>query len=171
MNLRNIVLIGMPASGKSSVAEVLSSRLKYKLIDTDMVIEEKERKLVKEIFKEKGEEYFRILEKDVIEDLAKEEKSIIATGGGMPAHFDNIDKLREIGVTIFLDVPLKEITRRANAQNTRPLLQGTCLEEKINKIYNERMKFYKKADIIINCENKNIYTICEEIFNYLLTMQ
>ncbi|EJO5346977.1 shikimate kinase [Clostridium botulinum] len=152
----NIILIGMPLSGKSTLGIELSKIFKYDLIDTDTVIEEMECKSIKEIFKIHDENYFRQKELDIIDKLKNKKNKIISTGGGMPIHNDNIYKLKNIGFTIYLKVPLEELIRRMikKRDDTRPLLKNNNAEL-LEKIYKERIETYEKAHTIIDNNNKD----------------
>ena len=81
--MKNIILIGMPASGKSTIGKLLSKKINYKYFDTDIYLEEKENKKIKNIFLEKGEKYFRDLETKYLKEVSQINKSVICTGGGV----------------------------------------------------------------------------------------
>lgn len=164
--IKNLILVGMPASGKSSVGKILSKKLGFKYIDTDRLIEEKLGSSITYLFENKGEEFFRLKEQETIAQLYAEKNVVIATGGGMPTFFDNMDRLNFLGTTIFLKVPMEELIKRAKRQRQRPLL-NTEVETKIKELYLRRIEFYSKANLIIDCENKNKYEICDKIIENL----
>ena len=134
---QNIVLIGMPSCGKSSVGKVLSSITGKEFIDTDEAITEKEC-APSVIIKEKGEKYFRDLESDVIKELSKENGKIIATGGGAVLREENAKALKQNGVVFFIDRALKNLLTTED----RPL---TSSKEKLEKLYFERYAIYKNT--------------------------
>ncbi|MDR0855189.1 MAG: shikimate dehydrogenase [Christensenellaceae bacterium] len=139
----NIVLIGMPSTGKSTVGRHLSRILDVNFIDTDNEIEKKEGKSIPEIFEQRGEAYFRGLERSVVDEVSKERGQVIATGGGAPLFFDNYFKLKQNGILIHLTRPPETVTRRG-----RPLLTDT---EAFNRLYAERMpKYAAIADFTIS---------------------
>lgn len=162
----NIILIGMPGCGKSTIGKRLAEFTGYEFIDTDKIIESKEGKSIKSIFKDKGESYFRQLERELISDFKLINNKIIATGGGMPIFFDNMEQLNKIGLTIFIDIPLKYIVERNKRNNKRPLLNDCAdMENRIKQIYMERINVYNKCNIhILNYEN-SVYHMCKTILS------
>lgn len=140
----NVVLIGMPASGKSSVGKELEKLLSKSFVDSDIVLSENAEKTISEIFSEYGEAYFRELEKDTIKNISSENSHIIATGGGAILNYENIENLKSNGRIYFLDRPLSMLL----TTDDRPLSSNrTDLEKR----YNERYELYRKyADVIID---------------------
>ncbi len=142
---RNVVLIGMPASGKSTVGKALSKELGMPLFDSDVEIVKKKHRTIPAIFAEKGEEFFRKVESEVIAELSLKTGSIIATGGGVVLNPENIRLLSKNGRIYFLDKPLESLVPTLD----RPTAQN---REAIEKRYFERYDLYKKyADKIIDC--------------------
>ena len=101
--MKNIILIGMPASGKTTISELLAEKLDMYWYDVDVYLEEKEGKLIKEIFSLHGEDHFRELEEKYTKELANKENIIISTGGGVIKRESNIENLKKNGVIIFID--------------------------------------------------------------------
>ena len=147
--MKNIVLIGMPACGKSTIGYWLSQKTNYPFFDADKYLEEKENRIISDIFANEGEEYFRDLE------LSERQGIIISTGGGAVKKKENIDILKQNGIIIFLDRTIEDISRE-NHEN-RPLLQNI---ENLWKLYDERINLYRKyADIIIkNDDDMDVVT-------------
>jgi len=164
MNIDNIILIGMPGSGKTTIGKLLSKKLNYNFLDTDLLIEEKEKLTVSEIFNLKGEAYFRDCEKELIKELINESRTVIATGGGMPVYFDNITQLKKSGIVIYLRVPLEEIYKRTKEGEVRPLLKHNSLN-KLKEIFNQREGCYLKADLIIDNYILPKEEVSDEILN------
>lgn len=133
----NIVLIGMPASGKSSVGRKLSYMTKKEYIDSDPLIEEKAGMSISDIFAKYGEKYFRDLESEVINEISKKSGVIISTGGGAILKEENVKNLKRNGKIIFLDRPLESLMPTGD----RPLANS---KEKIVNLYNERYPIYKE---------------------------
>ncbi len=137
----NIVLIGMPSSGKSTIGRMSASSLSRDLIDTDKEIVERAHTEISEIFEMRGEEFFRDLEEEVIEDISRLSGKIIATGGGAILRESNIKRLKRNGVIVFIDRPLENLRPTSN----RPLAKDFKLME---KRYGERYgKYLRYADI------------------------
>ncbi len=142
---RNIVLIGMPASGKTTLGKILSSELDMPFFDSDKVIVQKKHRTIPAIFAEKGEEFFRKVESEIIEELSSKTGCVIATGGGVILNPENMRKLSKNGKIYFLDRPLESLVPTLD----RPTASS---REAIEKRYNERYNLYKKyADKIIDC--------------------
>ena len=137
-NKENIVLIGMPASGKSTVGRMLEKKLSRKVFDSDKYIEHREKISIPEIFATKGEEYFRDLESCVIKELSTKSGIIIATGGGSVLRDKNVDNLKKNGRLYFIDRPLTKLIPTSN----RPLASNA---KDIEKRYNERYGIYSRA--------------------------
>ncbi len=142
----NIVLIGMPGCGKTTVGRIISRLLNIELVDSDDVIIRKRRKLIPKIIAEIGEKGFRGLESDVIKEISKKDNCIIATGGGAVINEQNVVNLKKNGILVFIDRDINSIKPREN----RPL---TNSREKLMKIYEERYPIYTKAaDIHIKAD-------------------
>jgi len=140
----NIVLTGMPASGKSTVGKMLAESTGRNFIDIDAMIEEAEKKSIPEIFESYGEKYFRDAETRAIKNAAAVSGSVIATGGGAILREENVDALRQNGKLYFIDRPLSELIPTSD----RPLSSDS---DSIRKRYDERYEIYTKtADAIIN---------------------
>lgn len=143
----NIVLIGMPAVGKSTLGRRLAKELKMNFVDTDDLIVEKEKRPIPEIFANEGEKYFRDVEASVIKEVAGEKNTIIATGGGAILREDNVEVLKSFGRLVLLSRPLESLLPTED----RPLASDP---EKIKRLYEERMPIYTKiADVIIDGGN------------------
>lgn len=143
-----IILVGFMGSGKTTFGKELAAKLNYQFLDTDKELEDLVGMSVNEIFKRKGEIYFRRLERQLIEKIAVQ-KTVIATGGGMPCFFDNMDYLNRIGVTVYLRYSAEQLFERLKEDGgSRPLLNNKSSDELfdyIESLLNEREKFYLKA--------------------------
>ena len=143
-----IILVGFMGSGKTTFGKELAAKLNYQFLDTDKELEVLVGMSVNEIFKKKGETYFRRLERQLIEKIAVQ-KTVIATGGGMPCFFDNMDYLNRIGVTVYLRYSAEQLFERLKEDGgSRPLLNNKSSDELfdyIESLLNEREKFYLKA--------------------------
>ncbi|BBM38169.1 shikimate kinase [Leptotrichia hofstadii] len=160
--MKNIVLIGMPACGKSTIGYWLSKKINFPVIDADKYLEEKENRVISDIFSNEGEKYFRELETKYLKELSEKEGIIISTGGGAVKNKENIDILKENGIIVFINRTIDDISRE-NHRN-RPLLQNP---DNIRKLYDERIKLYRRyADIIIKNDD-SIDVIVDRIITSL----
>ncbi|MCS6795601.1 MAG: shikimate kinase [Raineya sp.] len=149
-----LFLVGMPASGKSTLARQLAQKWNWGSLDLDEEIEKKYLRTIPEIFAEEGESQFRKIEADVLRQIPIESQKILATGGGTPCFHQNMEYMLSVGKVIFLDVPLNTILERILNQPTqRPLFAGKSKEEVkifLEKLYAERLPFYQKAHLRIS---------------------
>ncbi len=166
---KNIVLIGMPGGGKSTIGVILAKLLGYRFVDTDIVIQEEEKKLLKEIIAEKGTEGFIETENRIIKGL-KAERSVIATGGSAVYGAEAMKNLSDDGIVIYLKLDYSKLRYRlGNIKN-----RGVVIREgqSLSGLYKERAPIYEKyADIIID-ENscnveKTIIKILDALDEYL----
>lgn len=149
-----IFLIGMMGSGKSYWKDRLAKKLKLPKYDLDQLIEEVEDRSIEQIFNESGEDHFRKMESIVLKWFADKDEYILATGGGTPCFFDNIDWMNSEGITIWIDEDIEALVKRLLPEKDhRPLIAKlsdkdlhTFLEEKRR----ERKQFYSKAKIVVN---------------------
>ena len=110
--MKNIFLVGMPSSGKSTLGKELARNLGYSFTDMDKLIETREQKTINEIFSSKGEDYFRELEKKILHTIQPTQSTVIATGGGVPCFHQNMDYIKENGISIFLNVDIDDLAKR-----------------------------------------------------------
>ncbi|MBR3769684.1 MAG: shikimate kinase [Lachnospiraceae bacterium] len=158
----NIVLIGMPGVGKSTVGVILAKVLGYQFVDSDLIIQKEEAKLLKEIIAEVGTEGFIEVENRVNASLAVT-KSIIATGGSVVYGKEAMEHLREIGTIVYLSLPFEEIDKRLSDIKGR----GVVLREgqTLRDLFEERKVLYEQyADIQIDETGLNV----EETINAIL---
>ena len=144
----NIILIGMPASGKSTVGVVLAKRLGYEFIDTDLLIQKQEKALLREIIAEKGEDGFLVIEDQVNADL-EAEQSVIAPGGSVVYCENAMKHYKEIGTVVYLQTAYQTIKERIGD----PKKRGVVLREgqTLKDLYEERRVLFEKyADITIS---------------------
>jgi shikimate kinase len=152
--LKNIILVGMTCAGKSTVGKCISELMNYELIDTDDMLDKKQGMSIDNIFRSKGEEYFRNIEKELVSDLVNCENTVISTGGGLPIYNNNMNALNDIGITVFLNANIDVIINRVSLINDRPLLKNNG-RETLLKMRKDRIIFYEKADITINFCNED----------------
>lgn len=148
-NKKPIFLIGFMGSGKSTMGHKLSRILKYRFIDLDQFLIRKHELSIGDLFARFGEEGFRRLEREALQELAEEEGCIIACGGGTPCYADNMQMINEKGTTIYLQTDLEVLFQRLKTSATeRPLLAGKSeeeLRETIESLLNIRKAYYEQA--------------------------
>lgn len=152
--MNNIVLIGMPGCGKSTVGVVLAKVLGYRFIDADLLIQERENRLLSEIIAEKGPEGFNRVENEVNADIAAD-KAVIATGGSVVYGKEAMAHLGEIGVIIYIRLPLDELENRLGdlAERGISIREGQTLKD----LYDERTPLYESyADLIVDAGGLSI---------------
>jgi shikimate kinase len=159
--MKNIYLIGFMGSGKSTVGKILAEKLNMNFADIDKLIEEKEEMKIKDIFEQKGENYFRELERKQIEAIVNQEGLVVSTGGGLGANLDNMNLMKKNGDVVWLDVSLNTVLDRIKNDHDRPLLKQPT--EKIKQLFEERKNIYRLANIRINADKKTPSQIVEEI--------
>ena len=160
---KNLLLTGMMGVGKSTVGKKLAKKLKLKFIDIDQIIEKKEKMIIKEIFENIGEDYFRKTEKKISLEELKKNNSVIALGGGAFMDESIRKEAKNSSISFWLDISLESLLIRLKNLKKRPLLDQDNLEESINKIYSERKKIYNKSDFRIKCDSMNADQIINKI--------
>jgi len=161
-----IVLVGYMGSGKSTVARILSALYYTTVKDTDDYIEKEYNRSINDIFAESGEQAFRDMETEVLRMLlAKGDNMyILSCGGGMPLREENRKLLKTLGTVVYLKASPETIYKRVKGDNTRPLLAGENLMDKIEKMIAERGPVYEDAaGIVIVTDNKSPEHVAEEI--------
>lgn len=159
-----IYLIGFMGTGKSSIGKSMCCSSGRTLIDTDSLIEAKCGMKTELIFQEKGEEYFREVERECLLETLKMKNIIISTGGGMSVYKDNLQIMLDNGFVAALTAKPEEIASRLALSDTkRPLLSGEGGTEKIISLMEKRAYYYMKADIIVNTSGRFISDIADEI--------
>ena len=151
---KNVCIMGLMGSGKSIIGKDLSKYSKLKFYDTDKEIELITKKSINEIFEEYGESYFRKIEEKICLELLTKNNCIISLGGGSIIN-KNIRKAINLNsYSIYLEVKLDNLENRLKSSKKRPLLnKNSNNKETLENLYNQRRKFYEKADFIVNNDN------------------
>ena len=163
--MKNIVFIGMPASGKSTVGVVVAKRLGYKFVDTDLVIQEVEKRLLKEIIAEEGNEGFLRIEDRVNAEI-QEERAVISPGGSVVYCENAMRHYKETGMIVYLHTSYETISNRLhNAKNRGVVLKdGQTLKD----LYEERTALFERyADLTISEEGRDLEETIEEVLRVL----
>ena len=156
---KNIVLIGMPSSGKSTIGKPLSKTLNMQFIDTDYLIFEREKRALRDIVNEDGLESFLNIQEDTILEI-EAQNHVISTGGSVVYSEKAMNHLKKDGVVIFLDAKIDDISKRLESGRRFAKNDNQTFED----LYKERLPLYQKyADITIDCSNKVIDLIVKEI--------
>lgn len=166
--MTRILLVGFMAAGKTTLGKALAKDLGLQFIDLDLYIESRYHATVSQIFAERGEEGFRQIERNMLHEVAEFEDVVIATGGGTPCFFDNMEYMNAQGTTVFLDASVDVIfTRLTIAHTQRPLVAGKTDEELrsyITETLNRRLPYYSRATHSF-CANQleNVKQISESV--------
>lgn len=164
-----LFLIGLPGSGKTFLGKELARAMKLPFVDLDKEIERAQGKLIKDIFKAVGENRFREAEARELRHWCESDQGfVMATGGGAPCFFDNLQRINESGKSIFLDVPSQEILRRMMLSKIedRPLLAASGrdgLKEKIEFMRSSRISYYRQAHIVLQGERITAAQVIEKL--------
>jgi shikimate kinase len=157
-------------SGKSHAGKELAELLKHKFIDTDEFISSTKKKSIEDIFRKKGEDYFRTAEKKSIREISKKRNIVVATGGGLPCFHSNMEFMNSKGITIYLQAsPPFLFHRLFKEKKSRPLISSLSDIELLDFITNklmERKTFYEQAHIIVDAEKLNIKKLKEKILRF-----
>lgn len=161
--MKNIVFIGMPGSGKSTVGKILATKMKYKFCDLDEYLESKSGNSISHIFSEYGELYFRNLEYECVKEIKKWTGTVVATGGGVVEKRENMENMRGNSIVIFLHRELEEIMKLDHSK--RPLLKDIS---NLKKLYERRINLYKNyCDIMVE-NNGPLEKVVDEIKKLIL---
>ena len=155
-----IYLTGYMYSGKTTVGHKLATRLGYQWIDLDQMLETTFHTTVPIFFKRYGEEAFRKIEQKLLHSTAELDNIVISTGGGTPCHFDNIEWMNLHGTSVYFDVTIETLLRRASqSKKPRPILAGMTEEERslyIRQQLSQRLPYYQKANIIFPADQPDL---------------
>lgn len=169
MKKKNIVLIGFMGSGKTTVGIRLSYRLRKSIEDTDKLIERRQKRTIREIFEQDGEEKFREMETELLRDAVHKMKNqIISVGGGTPIKEENRELLKQLGTVVYFRVKAETVCERLKNDTTRPLLQCENPLERITKLLEQRKEAYEAcADIIIDVDELNMQQVVDKVLDRL----
>ncbi|MBC6974445.1 shikimate kinase [Bacillus sp. Xin] len=159
--MKSIYLTGYMGAGKTTIGRVLSERLHIPVVDTDQKIEEKQGKLIRDIFAEEGENTFRQYESEMLCSLPTS-NLIITTGGGIVERAENRQWMKENGTVVYLYCDPYVVAERLREDMTRPLFQKENIEAFVEKFENRRA-YYEEAYIYIDTTNKNVEEIVKEL--------
>jgi len=159
----NIALIGFMGTGKTSVGRLVAEQLHFEYLDTDEMIQSATGKIITEIFQKDGEKTFRALEEKVVDEISRHQRTVISTGGGLPANPVNLAKLKGHALVVCLWASPEKIWERVKSQTHRPLLHDADPQKKIRELLAAREPFYKKADVLLNTEVRSLREVAQQV--------
>ena len=160
---KNLVLLGMMAVGKTTLGKIVAKKQELKFIDIDASIEKKNFMTIKEIFKKKGEKFFRMEEENEVLKSLEKNNCLIALGGGAFMNKTVRENILKNAISIWLNVDIKTLNQRIKWNQKRPLLKKENNQKKITKLYAERKDIYKLANHKIVCDQLSKKNIAEKI--------
>lgn len=163
--MKNIYLIGMMGSGKSSSGRALAKLLSLAFVDLDELIVEQEGRSINDIFKADGESYFRSLEHELLAGVARETDQVIATGGGIVLDPANCEQMKDSGLVIYLKTGLDVLWERVKTKQDRPLLKGSDPKQMLANLYAKRSSLYEAvSDKVFLTDRKTPQAVAVEIY-------
>ena len=160
---KNLVLLGMMGVGKTTSAKIVASKLKLKFVDTDSIIEEKNKMSISQIFKVKGENFFREDEERIVLNSLDKNNSVISIGGGAFINEKIREKILKQSISIWLELDIKTLSKRLIKNIKRPLLNNENNEKKLIEIYTKRKSIYNLANYKIVCDKLSKENITKKI--------
>ncbi len=162
-----VFLFGFMGSGKTTVGKQLAKRMKLTFIDLDHYIETNNGKTIKYLFEAYGESHFREIEQNALSEVIRQNDFVLATGGGTPCFYDNIEVMNSKGVTVFLELDKQTLVHRLmNAKIHRPLIWGKTeeeLREYIEVTLNQRNPYYQKAQIFADGKDIDLDKLTKKV--------
>jgi shikimate kinase len=163
--LRNLTLIGFMGTGKSSVGRLVADQLHFTFLDTDAVIEARAGASIDDIFKQHGEPVFREWESRIVTELSRRNRTVISTGGGLPANEGNLASLKTHSLVVCLWASPEKIFQRVRNQTHRPLLNDPDPAARIRQLLAVREPFYRQADILVNTEFRGLREVAQQVLH------
>lgn len=158
--MRNIFLIGMMGSGKSTIGSLLAEQFDCRFIDTDTLIEKQEGISIQEIFRAKGETYFRMREKALVAELPRQ-GAVIACGGGLPCYNNLMENIKKNGMVVYLKGNPIQLYKRLGQDATRPLLHDFRAYQ---TLLEARQSIYETADVVVNADEPVAAVLVDILF-------
>jgi len=165
--MNNIYLVGFMGTGKTAVGKALARKKKLQFVDLDELIELKEKKSISDIFAKDGEPYFRKAEKRVLKEVSKENKFVVACGGGIVLDKDNIKIMKETGIMVCLTASPQVILERTSAYAHRPLLKVKEPKKRIDLLLKMRAPYYAQADKTMDTSKISINEVVDQILRLI----
>lgn len=166
-----VFLIGLPGCGKTTLGRKIAQLMNCEFADLDEVIVRNEQMTISQIFSTKGEEQFRIIERNLLINwCGKDENYVMATGGGTPCFFSNMQLINQSGVSIFLDTTVDVIAQRMMGTELakRPMFAGenvSTIGARIEAMRNHRLPYYRQAQLSVTGDQIDAHQITKAVFN------
>ena len=166
--MKNIFLIGLMGTGKSTVARNMKRKYHMEILEMDETIVEREGMSIPDIFSKKGEMYFRDLETELLKELQEKDNMVVSCGGGVVLREQNVESMKKSGYIVLLTASAETILKRVKHDENRPLLKGKKNVEAIQELMEERREKYESAaDIQIYVDQTDSRKVCTEIINII----
>ncbi|MFW5780814.1 MAG: shikimate kinase, partial [Bacillota bacterium] len=162
----NIYFVGFMASGKTTAAKALSLKMGLDFVDIDKEIEKKENMTISEIFSQKGQEFFRKLERQLIEEYSKKSDMVISAGGGAVMDEKNKEIMKSSGIVVYIDTPFDICLKRIKEEGNRPVAEKKHAD-RIKELYEKRSLVYSEVSDIVVDGKKKLKEKVEEILGYI----
>ena len=162
---KNLVLLGMMAVGKTTIGKIVAEKQKMKFFDVDEIIEKKQSMKINDIFKKRGENFFRTEEEKETLNCLEQNNCVIALGGGAFINKNIRNDVLEKSISFWLDIDIKVINKRLKLKHDRPLTNVLDKKKKIDELYNKRKNIYKLANHKIDCLEISKNDIAEKIIS------
>jgi shikimate kinase len=159
----NLALIGFMGTGKTSVGRAVAEQLHFQYVDTDETIQMRTGRSIADIFSKDGEAAFRAQEQRLVTELETHTKTVISTGGGLPAHPANLASLKTHALVVCLWASPEKIWERVKNQTHRPLLHDAEPQKRIRELLAAREPFYRQADVLVNTDIRSVREVVQQV--------
>lgn len=163
----NIYIVGFMGTGKTTVARLLAERLKREFIDLDSDIEKQEKMGIPDIFKKRGEVYFRSLEKSGLRKASEKKNAVVSCGGGAVIDRENVAVMKKTGMVVCLSASAEVIFRRTAQKKNRPLLEVADPQSRIKELLEERADYYARADKAVDTSSMSPEQVVDTIESFI----
>ena len=168
----NIFLIGFMGSGKTTISKLLAEKIGMEVVEMDETIVYREGMSIPDIFREKGEDYFRKRETELLSELTGSRNMVVSCGGGTPLRECNVTEMRKSGRIVWLTAAPETVLRRVKEDHSRPLLENRKDTESIRQMLEERREKYEAAaDFTVATDDLDTVTICDIIIKKIKDME
>lgn len=167
---KNLIIMGFMGTGKSTVGRLLSRKMHRPFIDMDQEIERRNRSTIPEIFESQGEERFRAMERELVDELAGGMSRIIACGGGVITQDPNLKRFQETGVILCLYADFETIFKRVSGNRNRPLLNAPDREQRVRELMEARETLYEAIPLQVDTSGRSPEEVAAAVLDLLETL-